>query len=290
MTTVSTIVTADSKKDGGIGHVRLEWPVTIRWNERSRSFGIGGHVGVEYARGLQRIKIGSSPRARGTRHTFAGWHGMQWFIPAGAGNTLRNTCGTIASTVHPRGRGEHIDTTEQGNGNDGSSPRARGTRRSRHEHQLQQRFIPAGAGNTPADRDAGQPHAVHPRGRGEHLGSRDPQPKLYGSSPRARGTLLLLSFLNIAARFIPAGAGNTACASPICADWTVHPRGRGEHASSAASATACIGSSPRARGTPCHSEEWLWLSRFIPAGAGNTVLRGRAGGCRAVHPRGRGEH
>ena len=31
------------------GHVRLEWPVTIRWNERSRSFGIGGHVGVEYA-------------------------------------------------------------------------------------------------------------------------------------------------------------------------------------------------------------------------------------------------
>ena len=49
MTTVSTIVTADSKKDGGIGHVRLEWPVTIRWNERSRSFGIGGHVGVEYA-------------------------------------------------------------------------------------------------------------------------------------------------------------------------------------------------------------------------------------------------
>ena len=51
MTTVSTIVTADSKKDGGIGHVRLEWPVTIRWNERSRSFGIGGHVGVEYAAG-----------------------------------------------------------------------------------------------------------------------------------------------------------------------------------------------------------------------------------------------
>jgi len=49
VTTVSTIVTADSKKDGGIGHVRLEWPVTIRWNERSRSFGIGGHVGVEYA-------------------------------------------------------------------------------------------------------------------------------------------------------------------------------------------------------------------------------------------------
>ena len=49
MTTVSTIVTADSKKNGGIGHVRLEWPVTIRWNERSRSFGIGGHVGVEYA-------------------------------------------------------------------------------------------------------------------------------------------------------------------------------------------------------------------------------------------------
>ena len=51
---VSTIVTADSKKDGGIGHVRLEWPVTIRWNERSRSFGIGGHVGVEYAQAALR--------------------------------------------------------------------------------------------------------------------------------------------------------------------------------------------------------------------------------------------
>ena len=55
MTTVSTIVTADSKKDGGIGHVRLEWPVTIRWNERSRSFGIGGHVGVEYATGEREL-------------------------------------------------------------------------------------------------------------------------------------------------------------------------------------------------------------------------------------------
>ena len=55
MTTVSTIVTADSKKDGGIGHVRLEWPVTIRWNERSRSFGIGGHVGVEYAHATRKL-------------------------------------------------------------------------------------------------------------------------------------------------------------------------------------------------------------------------------------------
>jgi len=32
-----------------IGHFPSEWPVTIRRNQRSRSLGMGGHDGSEYA-------------------------------------------------------------------------------------------------------------------------------------------------------------------------------------------------------------------------------------------------
>jgi hypothetical protein len=37
------------------GHVRSEWPVTMLRNRRSRSVGIGGHLGAEYAVGAQAV-------------------------------------------------------------------------------------------------------------------------------------------------------------------------------------------------------------------------------------------
>jgi transposase InsO family protein len=46
----SDTVTGDSEQPLGIGHVKSEWPVTFRRNKRSRSIGMGGHLGSEYAR------------------------------------------------------------------------------------------------------------------------------------------------------------------------------------------------------------------------------------------------
>jgi len=45
----SGIVTGDSGKLPEIGHDKTEWAVTIIRNRRSRSNGMGGHDGPEYA-------------------------------------------------------------------------------------------------------------------------------------------------------------------------------------------------------------------------------------------------
>ena len=113
-----------------------------------------------------------------------------------------------------------------------------------------ERFIPAGAGNTRAAHFHENPVAVHPRWRGEH-GPRLWGFKLWtGSSPLARGTPQSAEYSVSGARFIPAGAGNTAaCSAPISA---VH------------------GSSPLARGTLDVYIVINNVTRFIPAGAGNT--------------------
>ena len=214
------------------------------------------------------------------------------FIPAGAGNTPRRRRIVIAvSGSSPRARGTRRGTGQRGLRST-VHPRGRGEHDPDYLVQdRQQRFIPAGAGNTPALVVLDRPHtgssprargtppwaqpyrwraSVHPRGRGEHvLGDRLVAPA-DGSSPRARGTRTIDARIKTWERFIPAGAGNTArAASPV---------------------TGGSGSSPRARGTPLRETMMIHALRFIPAGAGNTrdVPRKR---CRAqVHPRGRGEH
>ncbi len=94
-------------------------------------------------------------------------------------------------TVHPRGRGEHGHGRRVGPGAGGSSPRARGTRGGPAGGGARARFIPAGAGNTRPSTPPRGPWAVHPRGRGEHAPLRSRPSWRAGSSPRARGTLLL---------------------------------------------------------------------------------------------------
>ncbi len=91
-------------------------------------------------------------------------------------------------------------------------------------------------------------------------------------------------------RFIPAGAGNTPEEHQSFASLSVYPRWRGEHLLQISFWRILIGLSPLARGTLINPREYDGLSRFIPAGAGNTnyrsiiVIRG------AVYPRWRGEH
>ncbi len=138
---------------------------------------------------------GSSPHARGTRHSRRRGAHPRRFIPACAGNTQAYSPSATASTVHPRMRGEHLSARRTICASDGSSPHARGTHTSAALEWDRKRFIPACAGNT-ADRrtwatcfGGSSPHArgtrrtaahgpralaVHPRMRGEH--QPDPQP------------------------------------------------------------------------------------------------------------------
>ena len=131
---------------------------------------------------------------------------------------------------------------------------------------------------------------VHPHGRGEHVTKPSADGLLYGSSPRAWGTLKATDGYADPARFIPTGVGNTHLHAVIELHQTVHPHGRGEHAIAFVAAIHAPGSSPRAWGTRNCIVCALFLERFIPTGVGNTT------NCRSgyrdvpVHPHGRGEH
>ncbi len=111
-----------------------------------------------------------------------------------------------------------------------------------------------------------------------------------GLSPLARGTRFTPDDNGIITRFIPAGAGNTnRRAGPVRAV-TVYPRWRGEHAGTVKSGPGNIGLSPLARGTRRATLVSLRVIRFIPAGAGNTVLGKVLSRFFSVYPRWRGEH
>jgi len=70
----------------------------------------------------------------------------------------------------------------------------------------------------------------------------------------------------------------------------VYPRWRGEHGAELDKILGESGLSPLARGTPGYSWEYQTLTRFIPAGAGNTTRGSIMTAALPVYPRWRGEH
>ena len=172
----------------------------------------------------------------------------------------------------------------------GSSPPARGTPYKQRMVMLSRRFIPARAGNTlPAP---ARPFLipVHPRPRGEHIRYNPVGTQLDGSSPPARGTHFGGVAVAIESRFIPARAGNTESHETYRRPPAVHPRPRGEHASSYVFPMSVPGSSPPARGTRLRRQCAPLSVRFIPARAGNTPTGPVTASHIPVHPRPRGEH
>ena len=111
-----------------------------------------------------------------------------------------------------------------------------------------------------------------------------------GSAPHARGTPPGGDRSRKRARFSPACAGNTKSITAACAAWSVQPRMRGEHPSSARSRAASAGSAPHARGTRLPLGSVPACPRFSPACAGNTSKKPSSAKPSPVQPRMRGEH
>ena len=111
-----------------------------------------------------------------------------------------------------------------------------------------------------------------------------------GSSPPTRGTRPCPPDIIRRFRFIPAHAGNTVRPCANNCSCSVHPRPRGEHMIQNGNWEWDYGSSPPTRGTPYPLAISLFRSRFIPAHAGNTVVRPHRPFRDSVHPRPRGEH
>ena len=153
-----------------------------------------------------------------------------------------------------------------------------------------QRFIPAHAGNTRHNVSERAGFSVHPRARGEHGHRGVPVARRGGSSPRTRGTPLIVVMMFLPWRFIPAHAGNTSRRSIHSPVLSVHPRARGEHYVWLEDLQKRGGSSPRTRGTLAVFRCARQTLRFIPAHAGNTPHRARFCPESTVHPRARGEH
>ncbi len=213
---------------------------------------------------------GLSPLARGTPCSLHPYKPSLRFIPAGAGNTSATTSNQLGFTVYPRWRGEHSQLLWCPPNSGGLSPLARGTRWLTAMNMRGKRFIPAGAGNTITAWLFGRRTPVYPRWRGEHW----LYPLLFaikhGLSPLARGTLWRKTLGYTSVRFIPAGAGNTWCATIHHLKNTVYPRWRGEHTLSLKMPRCSRGLSPLARGTRDKRRVSASCQRFIPAGAGNT--------------------
>ena len=155
---------------------------------------------------------------------------------------------------------------------------------------LDNRLIPARAGNTFFFRSSRSESTAHPRSRGEHVGTTPALGSLTGSSPLARGTLACRSRRRPNQRLIPARAGNTVPVKPVDFVAPAHPRSRGEHEEWLRGGKVHFGSSPLARGTLKVRLPRAPFTRLIPARAGNTSRGSRPTERAAAHPRSRGEH
>ena len=91
---------------------------------------------------------GSSPLARGTRLIISATVDLLRIIPACAGNTLDYIRDRGLAQDHPRLRGEHQIVKRKVSKAEGSSPLARGTRKSFGYCPPAAGIIPACAGNT----------------------------------------------------------------------------------------------------------------------------------------------
>ncbi len=154
---------------------------------------------------------------------------------------------------------------------------------------VNERFIPAPAGNGIAAPNGQRRMAVHPRACGERPNHYPPALWILGSSPRLRGTGAGVVRVSSVRRFIPAPAGNGWRLRQGSVLLPVHPRACGERQYPLNAGQVFIGSSPRLRGTAGLMKKGDNYDRFIPAPAGNGVLQTSWRGIITVHPRACGE-
>ena len=134
-----------------------------------------------------RRRLGSSPHARGPHFPFGKPNPGKRIIPACAGSTRQRVSANVYPGDHPRMRGVHESRFHSPFRNVGSSPHARGPPDLHAAHRAQQRIIPACAGSTPLSAFIIKFAMDHPRMRGVHWNTWEPQEHSQGSSPHARG-------------------------------------------------------------------------------------------------------
>ena len=136
-------------------------------------------------------------------------HPRRGIIPAYAGNTAVCNGSSACKRDHPRVCGEHGSPAQVTCTRPGSSPRMRGTHVDRIGLLSHLGIIPAYAGNTHRMRHPYPTSGDHPRVCGEHRLFNGVPTSVPGSSPRMRGTPIVIIIILVKYGIIPAYAGNT---------------------------------------------------------------------------------
>ena len=233
---------------------------------------------------------GSSPLSRGILAMGVLRFLPRRIIPALAGNTVPRSDRASVIADHPRSRGEYPRATSAAAPSAGSSPLSRGIRCRDRAFWRAFRIIPALAGNTTLQRARTWTPGDHPRSRGEYGVAALPVARSWGSSPLSRGIPDACVYPPLAARIIPALAGNTSATMPVPRSRTDHPRSRGEYTRSEETIMMQPGSSPLSRGILGFDPAGPRRRGIIPALAGNTATGATAVMLGGDHPRSRGEY
>ena len=195
---------------------------------------------------------------------------------------------TNGSWDHPRSRGVYFNYLRVSRFHHGSSPLARGLRRSGRRPTSRRRIIPARAGFTAGtvfrlirDKD-------HPRSRGVYTSCTSQTCPESGSSPLARGLLIIKRRAISDGGIIPARAGFTSASPYYRSLQKDHPRSRGVYVTVNEDILRRAGSSPLARGLLIRVEIKYRQPGIIPARAGFTAPADRGTPTGPDHPRSRG--
>ena len=230
---------------------------------RSRGvYDIAQRAGLSY--------LGSSPLARGLQLGYVWEEDGDGIIPARAGFTLKFEKNVLLDTDHPRSRGVYRAPASRVRCSAGSSPLARGLRSRTPVATVPAGIIPARAGFTATGTAWPSRCRDHPRSRGVYWILAPAGGRTAGSSPLARGLLLVACWGKDSSGIIPARAGFTN--TDTSPEWNPadHPRSRGVYAISRLTSTSRAGSSPLARGLPEENLDALFRLGIIPARAGFT--------------------
>ena len=170
----------------------------------------------------------------------------------------------------------------------GSSPLARGLPTENWNQLADARIIPARAGFTYRRVPGGSSRRDHPRSRGVYGPAHAAGGGGHGSSPLARGLLLLPHIAEHGRRIIPARAGFTLDGLDAGLRHEDHPRSRGVYVLTLIVNSIALGSSPLARGLPLVRPDGQGQGRIIPARAGFTWPPPASPSRSRDHPRSRG--
>ena len=130
-------------------------------------------------------------------------------IPAHAGLTFQAVPDKHPSWDHPRACGAHHEVSKGDYPMEGSSPRMRGSPSNAILAELNTGDHPRACGAHPLHTLNGLDNRDHPRACGAHIFFSIIFRLILGSSPRMRGSLIVLVILVIVEGIIPAHAGLT---------------------------------------------------------------------------------